>query len=299
MNNFFILVLILAVSSINGNEGPLQYPEPPEGWEDGDCQSTQIQSPINIPSISDKSLVIDNGQHANIESLSYSDINSGEVAFDKNHKWTSKELDIGYLNIKLNNTEYKYKVNSIHFHFNSEHRIENQQYPMEMQIVHKNTDSTDKDNENLVIGVLFDYSSEYADNKFLNDINLAEEKEMKGASILSLINKDDEFHYYKGSLTTVPCTENVNWIVFKDIKHMSFAQFDKFRKWIENSDVKYYGRGYGNARGPKNLNNREVYLENYKPKSKFVEIFNQSNLKIGMVVISFLMVLFFLFKLKF
>jgi carbonic anhydrase len=278
MKNIIVVILIL-ISAIDGNEGPLQYPEPPEGWADGDCQSTQIQSPINIPSIADKSLVKDNGDHATIESLSYSDINSGEVKFDKNHKWTSNELDIGYLNIKLNKTEYKYKVNNIHFHLNSEHRIENKQYPMEMHIVHKNTNTTDKDNENLVIGVLFDYNSEYADNKFLNDINLAEEKEMKGASILSLINKNDEFYYYKGGLTTVPCTENVNWIVFKDIKHMSFAQFDKFRKWIESSDAKYYGRGYGNARGPKNLSNRQIYLENCKTKlsAKLKELKNKKN----------------------
>ena len=67
----------------------------------------------------------------------------------------------------------------IHFHLNSEHRLENKQYPMEMHIVHKNTNLNDKDNENLVIGVLFDYNSEYDDNQFLNDINLAKEKEMK------------------------------------------------------------------------------------------------------------------------
>ena len=265
MKNIFVFILIL-LSAINGNEGPLQYPEPPEGWKEGDCQSTQIQSPINIPPLEDESLIIDNGSHANIMSLSYSTINSGEVKFDNNHKWTSKELDIGYLNIKLNNTEYKYKLHSIHFHFNSEHRLENKQYPMEMHMVHKNMDKNDKNNENLVIGVLFNYNTEYDDNQFLNDIKLAEEKEMKNASILSLINKDDEFYYYKGSLTTVPCTENVNWIVFKDIKHMSYAQFNKFRKWVENSDPKYYGRGYGNARGPKNLSNRQIYLENCKTK---------------------------------
>lgn len=265
MKNIFIFALIL-ISSINANEGPLQYPEPPQGWEEGDCQSTQIQSPINIPPIVDESIVIDNGNHATIKSLSYSTINSGEVKFDNNHKWTTKELDIGYLNIKLNHTEYKYKIHSFHFHLNSEHRLENKQYPMEMHIVHKNMDPNDKDNANLVVGVLFDYNSEYEDNQFLNDINLSDEKEIKNASFLSLINKDDEFYYYKGSLTTVPCTENVNWIVFKDIKRMSYGQFDKFRKWIENSDTKYYGRGYGNARGPKNLSNRKIYLENSKTK---------------------------------
>ena len=47
---------------------------------------------------------------------------------------------------------------------------------------------------------------------------------------------------------------------------MSYEQFDKFRKWIENSDTKHYGRGYGNARGTKNISNRQIYLENSKTK---------------------------------
>ena len=248
-------------SYLDANEGPLQYPEPAEGWDDGDCQSLQIQSPINIPSTKDDSVVIDDGTHANIKSLSYSKITSAKVEFDKGHKWTTEELDIGYIEIELNQTLYKYKLNSFHFHLNSEHRIENHQYPMEMHIVHKNTNKTDKENENLVIGILFDYSSE-EDNQFLEDIKLSSEEEIENASILSLINKNEEFYYYKGGLTTVPCTENVNWIVFKKIIHMSFNQFNNFQKWIENSDLKYYGTGYGNARGPKRLSGRKIYLEN-------------------------------------
>ena len=154
-------------------------------------------------------------------------------------------------------------MHSIHFHLYSEHRIENEQYPMEMHIVHKNTNKNDKQNENLVIGVLFDYKGD-ENNKFLEDMNLATEQKINNASILDSIHKDDEYYYYKGSLTTVPCTENVNWIVFKNIKYMSFNKFNKFKNWIENSDMKYYGTGYGNARGPKRLNGRIVYLENYQ-----------------------------------
>ena len=257
-----VLYFFSIISDLSANEGPLQYPEPSGGWEEGDCQSVQIQSPIDIPSINDESLFIDDSSHAKIKSLSYSKINSGEVKFDHGHKWTTNELDIGYIEIKLNQTLYKYKLHSIHFHLYSEHRIENKQYPMEMHIVHKNTNKNDKQNENLVIGILFDYQNNI-ENKFINDIDLSNERKIKDASILDLIHKDDEYFYYKGSLTTVPCTENVNWIVFKDIKHMSFIQFDKFRKWIENSNLKYYGTGYGNARGPKKLNGRRVYLENF------------------------------------
>ena len=207
------------------------------------------------------SIFIDNGAYSKIKSLSYSNIKSGEVKFDHSHKWTTKELDIGYIEIELNQTIYKYKLHSIHFHLYSEHRIENKQYPMEMHMVHKNMNKNDKQNENLVIGVLFDYKDDKK-NKFLDDMNLSYEKKINDASILSLINRNDEYYYYKGSLTTVPCTENVNWIVFKNIKHMSFNQFNRFKNWIENSDMKYYGTGYGNARGPKRINGRRIYLEN-------------------------------------
>ena len=264
-----ILFCFLLISCISANEGPLQYPEPAGGWNESDCTSTQIQSPIDIPSILDKdSLIVDDGSHAKIQSLSYNRINKVEVKFDGGHKWTTKEeLDIGYLQIYLNGTLFKYKVDSFHFHLYSEHRIENRQYPMEMHIVHKNTNTSDSENTNLVIGVLFNYKDD-VENKFLNDINLANETAINNASFLELINQNDPFYYYKGSLTTVPCTENVNWIVFRDIRTMSFQQFKKFRYWVESSNMTYYGTGYGNARGPKRLNGREIYLENVNDKSE-------------------------------
>jgi carbonic anhydrase len=133
---------------------------------------------------------------------------------------------------------------------------------MELHLVHKNLNKDDILNQNLVIAILFDYKDN-KENKFLNDINLAEEKKINDASIADLINKNDPFYYYKGSLTTVPCTENVNWIVFKDIRSMSFEQFDVFKNWVENSNNSYYGVGYGNARGPKRLNGRKIYVENF------------------------------------
>ena len=262
-----ILLFLLLISNIIANKDPLLYPEPAGGWDDGDCKSTQIQSPIDIPSLKDDSLLLDNGSHAKIKSLFFSNLFEGEVKYDKGHKWTTEELDIGYMEIYINRTLYKYKLHSFHFHLYSEHRIENKQYPMELHLVHKNLNKEDSLNENLVIGILFDYKDDI-ENKFLKDINLAEGKKINGASIVDLIDKNDAFYYYKGSLTTVPCTENVNWIVFKDIKSMSFEQFNKFKKWVEKSNKNYYGNGYGNARGPKSLNGRKIYLENFKEETE-------------------------------
>ena len=258
-----LFYLLLLISYSFANESPLQYPEPPEGWDEGDCKSLQIQSPIDIPSFKDNSVYTDDGSHAKIKSLIYSNIFSGAVKYDKGHKWTTDELDIGYMEIYLNETLYRYKLHSFHFHLYSEHRIQNKQYPMELHIVHKNLNKEDKENANLVIAILFDYKED-KENIFLKAINLAEEKKINGASIIDLINKNDAFYYYKGSLTTVPCTENVNWIVFKDIKSMSFEQFNKFKNWVEKSNMAYYGVGYGNARGPKRLNGRKIYVENFK-----------------------------------
>ena len=265
-NSLILFHSLLLISSLIKNEGPLLYPEPPEGWNEGDCQSKQIQSPIDIPPLKDNSTIKDDGSHAKIQSLLYSNINSGKVDFDGGHKWTTGELNIGHIEIILNQTLYKYKLHSFHFHLYSEHRIESKQYPMELHLVHKNENNNDTLNENLVIAILFDYKSD-KENKFLKDIKLSEREEINDASIFDLINKDDTFYYYKGSLTTVLCTENVNWIVFKDIRSMSYEQYYKFKKWVENSNKDFYGNGYGNARGPKGLNGRKIYLENYKDDS--------------------------------
>ena len=133
---------------------------------------------------------------------------------------------------------------------------------MEMHIVHKNVNTSDTENANLVIAVLFDYEHNI-ENDFLKKMKLTTGEAIENANLKELISEDEQFYYYKGGLTTEPCTENVNWIVYKDVKHMSFNQFNSFSKWIENSNPEYYGTGYGNARGIKNLNGRKVYLENF------------------------------------
>ena len=295
MNKNILAIILFFPLVFSDEEGPLPYPEPLEGWEEGDCQSLQIQSPIDIPSIKDESTIIDNGEHAKIKLVNYSVINSGNVKFDTYHKWTTEELNIGHIEIELNKTLYKYKLHSIHFHLYSEHRIENKQYPMEMHMVHKNMNKSDNENTNLVIGILFDYNKD-SENKFLKNINLAEEKEIKDANILNLINEHDAFYYYKGSLTTVPCTENVNWIVFKNIQNMSFEQFNKFQKWIINSNMKYYGNGYGNARGPKRLSGRKIYLENYNYGNNGQKSFEVLFLLIGVISIIIILLSLIAFK---
>lgn len=287
INILFHLTTFIISIKYTLEEEPLQYPEPAGGWYTGDCRSTQIQSPIDIPHLKDSSsLVVDeDSSHAKIESMDYSKVTNAAVNYDGGHKWTTGTLDAGTLNIRLNNTSFKYKLKSIHFHLNSEHRLQNKQYPMEMHMVHGNLNEDDKDNANLVIGVLFDYQND-EENKFLNSMNLATGQSINNANIKDLINETNQFYYYKGGLTTEPCTENVNWIVFRDVRNMSLAQFYKFKEWVEKSNPLYYATGYGNARGPKNLNGRKVYLANYKEVGKYTtrtKKTGQETIKIGLL----------------
>jgi carbonic anhydrase len=255
--------LYLKGGEANNEDILLQYPEPAKGWDYGICNSTNRQSPIEIPSIKDEFVKKGDG-YAKIIDLVYQKINNVSVKYIHGHKWSTEDKNMGKITININGTSYDYELKSFHFHLYSEHRLESKQYPMEMHLVHQN-DKDDKDaddpNKNLVLGVLFDYADD-KENKFLKDINLATNETIKDASISDLIKKNDTFYFYKGSLTTEPCTENVNWIVFKDIKAMSYEQYKVFKNWVESSNPDYYGVGYGNARGPKPLNNRTIYLEN-------------------------------------
>jgi carbonic anhydrase len=135
-------------------------------------------------------------------------------------------LDLGY--VKLGAAEYE--TVAYEFHAPSEHTIDGQVFPLELQIMHK-----DPKGKLLAVGVLFKYG---ASNDFLAALKAAV-PEMpvwdaeKGATsavvngtfpgvfdleaVLPVSNihpgKDLSFYNYPGSLTQPPCTEGVDWYV--------------------------------------------------------------------------------------
>ena len=240
----YIILLILCSS--------LDY-EDQAHWPDY-CPNGQYQSPIDIPDESKIEYDSEyNNQRVIIEEINYTPIEKTKVGYVNDFSLSTKTLDNGGIKVRINGTLYSYKVQNIHFHLNSEHTINKKNYSMEMHIVHKN-EYEDEINQFLVMAFIFEIGSE---NAFLNEIGLGTNKEVENVKINNIV-KNETVYYYKGSLTTPPCSENVNWIVFKDIKTMSQTQFNNFKEFVGSVNEKYME--IGNNRTTLPLNGRKVYI---------------------------------------
>lgn len=121
-----------------------------------------------------------------------------------------------------------YQLKQFHYHTPSEHTIDGTQMPMEAHFVHQSADG-----RLAVLSVLYQEGSE---NENLAKI-IAHFPKAKGeSSILPEVKLELRFHlpeniaayHYMGSLTTPPCTENVEWIVFRDPINASREQLAAF-----------------------------------------------------------------------
>lgn len=126
-----------------------------------------------------------------------------------------------------------YHLKQFHFHTPSEHTINGQQAPMEMHWVHQSDDAA-----LAVVSVLFNESATAnKDYEALID-NLPAEKGQKlkvdNLSLdLDVHLPDDNFAWhYTGSLTTPPCSENVQWLVLRERVSLSKEQIQAFASRI-------------------------------------------------------------------
>ncbi len=145
-----------------------------------------------------------------------------------------------------------YHLKQIHFHEPAEHLVNGIRYPIEIHFVHKS------DQNNLTVLSVFGEEGEVSDLygffKTFLPIKNGESKEINYAvDLTSLYPKSRNFYSYSGSLTTPPCTEGVNWVIFKDAIVLSYAQALKLK---DNMPLNNY-------RNEQPLNDRKVYL-NYE-----------------------------------
>jgi len=138
----------------------------------------------------------------------------------------------------------KYELQQFHFHTPSEHTIDGKATALELHFVHKN-----EAGKLAVVAVLIEEGSENSaiQSIFENIPNQGEKKAVENMTInANLLLPESTAHYhYSGSLTTPPCSEDVNWNIMVDSIEASAAEIEQFMEFYQF-----------NARPVQTLNNR-------------------------------------------
>lgn len=184
------------------------------------CKSGQEQSPIDIGKATPL--------HDDHFSLHYH-----TALFDLNE--SNNNLYQYSLKLRKNYVVYngrKYNLIQIHFHVPSEHKLNNQAYPMEAHLVHKSAEG-----DLLVLGVFFkvDDSNDYFSDLFESKPFAEQQEELVSPVKLNpadLVGSVKKYYVYQGSLTTPPCAEGVTWIIAKNPSELSSKQLATFKDKI-------------------------------------------------------------------
>lgn len=129
-----------------------------------------------------------------------------------------------------------YELVQYHFHAPSEHTINGDYFPLEIHFVHKSAEG-----ELAVLGLLVD-EGEHAlmidpviaalpdgpgDDRHLEDVqhDMSELRELPKS-----------YYRYHGSLTTPPCSEGVEWVVFSETRNISADQLAALESHLPNNN---------------------------------------------------------------
>ncbi len=197
-----------------GQNGPVH-------WEEFSktCGAGHAQSPINI--IPGKTLSISHEYELHLDE----DVHTTAEVIDNGHsiKVTPK------VGGKLEFHGETFQLLQFHFHGKSEHTIDGKRYDLVVHMVHQNPLTQ----QLAVIAVFFE---EGKNNPALDNIigNIGRSIRMDPQDLLP----SDTAHYYHyiGSLTTPPCTENVQWYLLKTPATASKDQIETFRKYYVDNE---------------------------------------------------------------
>lgn len=117
-----------------------------------------------------------------------------------------------------------YKLTQIRMHSPSEHTIKSRMYALEFQLIHK-----DEQGHTMITGIFFQEEGATPNPALQQVIDLAPQKRGDVAELsfdpsVLLPQEHNGYYAYTGSLSWPPCTEGVEWRVYKQAVPMTKTQ---------------------------------------------------------------------------
>lgn len=193
----------------------------PTHWKEfsSTCGKGIHQSPVNI--IPGKTLKMNHAYDLTM----HDDITGLAKVIDNGHSIKVTPEHGGH--IKLHGEIFD--LLQYHFHGKSEHTIDGKRFAMVAHMVHQNP----KTKQLAVVAVFFE---EGAKNKVLEKIinHVGSTVQLDAQDFVPL--QTEHYYHYIGSLTTPPCSENVQWYLLKQPQEASEEQIKHFRKFYVDNE---------------------------------------------------------------
>ncbi|XP_053327164.1 carbonic anhydrase 4-like [Spea bombifrons] len=168
-----------------------------------------------------------------------------------------------------------YQAVAFHFHWGSEHRLNQKQFPMEMHVVHTKTGLSLAEAKNdstglAVLGVFIDVLDSANSSHLSRLSDLLEQISVPGTrislnssfsldAILGDVNRE-EYYRYLGSLTTPTCEEAVVWTVLKNPLLVPARVIKAFTSNVHHNTSEGLELLTYNFRPPQPLGSRQVLV---------------------------------------
>jgi carbonic anhydrase len=201
----------------------------PDHWseiEQNDCGG-RAQSPVDIVETKKDELLKPIEFHYDSQTKIHDVINNGHTI----------QFDFESGNYIVLNGE-KYELKQFHFHEADEHTIKGVRYPLVVHMVH-----VSKDGKYAVVAVMAEEDPQ--NNTVFNflekylPVNVNEIKKVDSSLNLNLILPEKRVYYtYTGSLTTPPCTEGVEWFIFKNPINVSPKMTQELKKMMPTNNFR-------------------------------------------------------------
>ncbi|MDJ0600405.1 MAG: carbonic anhydrase family protein [Crocosphaera sp.] len=192
------------------------------------------QSPINISS--DKTIF-----NPSI-SLSLSDFNYGNsVTLNVENTGSPDQEATIQANLTVPGNTFTfdgevYELLQFHFHTPSEHLLNGQVFPLELHLVHQDTEGDllvinrwiEEGNFNTLLDPIFSNLPGNGDPNF----------EVDNFDLSGILPSSLDSFQYPGSLTTPPFTEGVQWVLFNEVLEISSSQIAAFQALFPEGDTR-------------------------------------------------------------